>query len=127
MNNYFESITEACDELDRQGNEYIDRFDFIPNDEICKRIWNAANKIFKDSGEEWNLVPEWVANTMDGWMPYANIPRNGSLFFSLGFSCVSQDAHLRNLLEIAEGRETKWLDFDCLVDKDELHKQLDLA
>jgi hypothetical protein len=115
--NYFEAITHRCSELDTLGANYLNSFEFLPNDEVCQQIFKIAKSIFTKAGEDWEAVPEWVASTMDGWMPYASVPQNGSLYFSLGFSCVSQDAHLRNLLERAKGTETKELDFEVVADK----------
>lgn len=128
--NYFEALSAECDKLTEKANEYLSRLPFMPNDKVAERLWEIAIEIGKKNGlktEEnylvfkdlnWEILPEWVANTLDGWLPYGDIPRNGSLHFSLGFSSASQDAHLRNLLEIAEGRETNELDFPVVVPKD---------
>ena len=69
-----------------------------------ERIHKAAFELFKISGENWDAIPDWAATVVEGGMPYYGVPRNGSLKFTLGFSVVSQEAHLRNLLERAEGR-----------------------
>lgn len=117
---YFAAIRERADQITKMAQEYLDRLEFLPNDVVMDRIWQAAQKIFEANGGDngdWTKLPEWVANTMDGWMPYSGVPRNGSLHFSLGFSPTSQDAHLRNLLEIVEGRETEELDFPVVAEK----------
>jgi len=115
---YFQAIAFRVEEIDRLANAYLSKFDFLSNDQIMERVHTAAWKIFKEHNEDWNSVPEWVASTCDGWMPYASVSRNGSIYHALAFSMPSQDAHLRNLLEIAEGRETKELDFPVMAEKD---------
>jgi hypothetical protein len=120
--NYFDAIKRRTEELDVLGQAYLNKFDFLPNDQICDRIWAAAKKIFLDKNEDFDSCPWWVAQTIDYCLPYSTIPKNGSIYFSLGFSSVSQDAHLRNLLEIAEGRETMELDFEVLAKKEIVEK-----
>lgn len=120
--NYFDAIKKRTEELDLLGQNYLNKFDFLPNDQICERIWTAAKKMFSDKKEDFDSCPWWVAQTMDYCLPYSTIPKNGSIYFSLGFSSVSQDAHLRNLLEIAEGRETTELDFEVLAKKEIVEK-----
>lgn len=115
--NYFQELVSGCDELDRKGQAYLDSLPFLPNDEVKQRIHNKAVEIFNAANEDWDAVPEWVSQTMDGHIPYGVLPTNGSLYFAMAFSVVSMEAHLRNLLEIAEGRETKELDFPVIVPK----------
>lgn len=117
MSNYFQIIAEECSKLDILAQEYLDRFEFLPNDQICDRIYQRARAIFIENNEDFDKVPDWVASIMDGWFPYTSKGKNGSLYYSLGYSVVSQDAHLRNLLERAEGREEKELEFPVAVDK----------
>lgn len=113
--NYFEQLTKRCNQLNEKGNAYLDTLPFLPNDEVCDRIYKAAQRIFQEANEDWESIPDWVASAMDGWIPYAALPKNGSLHYSLGWAVASQDAHLRNLLERAEGRETKELNFPVLA------------
>lgn len=119
MTTLFVDLAERAAELDSLGQAYLDSLPFVSNEEICERVWKRANEVFAAAGEDWEAVPEWVANTMDGYIPYSQIPRNGSLHFSLGFSVVSLEAHLRNLLEIAEGRTSVELDFPVLAEMPE--------
>lgn len=116
--NYFQAIAFRVEQIDELANAYLKKFEFLPNDQIMDRIHAAAYKIFKDKNEDWGAVPDWVSSTMDGWMPYTPGSRNGSLYHSIALSLPSQDAHLRNLLEIAEGRETKELDFPIMAEED---------
>lgn len=131
--NYFKEISDRCDEITEKASKYLEGLPFIPNDEVVERIWKKALEIgekhgltYNESGSilfenlKWENLPEWAASSLDGWVPYSVIPKNGSIYFSLAFSVVSQEAHLRNLLEIVEGRETKELDFPVIVPKKEL-------
>ncbi len=117
---YFKAIAYRVGQIDTLAHEYLNTFEFFPNDAICERIWNAALSKFEGSTKKWDdeTLPEWVLLTMDGRMPYACESRNGSLFYSLAFSPASRDAHLRNLLEIAEGRTAKELEFPVMAEKE---------
>lgn len=114
--NIFKLIIQRCEELDRLGNAYLDTLPFLTNDEMCQRIWVKAHEIYKAANEDSDAVPDWVLTTVDGCVPYSQPPRNGSLRYLLGYSLASNDAHLRNLLEIAEGRTTKELDFPVVAE-----------
>lgn len=119
--NYFSKISEGCDKLTEIGQTYLDSLPFIPSGEAAERIWNKARSIFDSLGgdekawEDENL-PQWVADTMDWAVPYTQIPRNGSLHYSLGWSVVAQEANLRALLEYVEGREPEQRKFQMLAD-----------
>lgn len=116
---YFQALIAECSELDRLAQEYLDTLEFLPNDEVCQRIWDKAKEIWNANGASYDSpdIPDWVKDTFDGCIPYTGLSRNGSLFYSLGFSVVSQDAHLRNLMERVEGRTDKELDFPLVVDE----------
>lgn len=124
---YFEIMKNGVAELDKKANEYLSDKEFISNDEILERLWKYCLELFYANGGEkdqsgildfenlnWENLPWWARSALDGHLPYSSIPENGSLNFSLGFSSASFDAHLRNLFEIAEGRENKELDFPFL-------------
>lgn len=115
---YFRAITEECEILNEKAQHYLDQLPFMDNKSVIRRIMDIAYNIFEKHGKDWDAVPDWVATTIDHAVPYSCIPKNGSLHYALGYSVVSQDAHLRNLLEIAEGRETKELDFPVVVPND---------
>ena len=108
---YFGLLSWKCDRLTEKAQKYLDSLPPISNDDCIQGIWEKAQEIFAKNDEDFDKVPWWVADTMDYHMPYTNIPKDGSLGFSFGFSIVSFEAHLRNLLEIAQNRETKELDF----------------
>jgi len=113
--NLFDQIRKEAEELDRKAKEYLDSVPFMSTDRCMRKIYIKAKQIFDESGEDWENIPEWVALTMDGWMPYSTIPNNGSIGFSLGFSVLAMEANLRHLVEIAEGRTDKELDLDVLA------------
>lgn len=120
--NYFEAISFRCSQIDDLASNYLSRLPFLSNEEVLDRLWVKACEIWESNGKEFNQKsPEWVENWMDGWPPYST-PNNGSLYFSLGWSLVSQDAHLRNLLERAEGREKEELNFPILAEKEVVDK-----
>jgi hypothetical protein len=112
--NYFAAISARCAELNEAGQRYLDQFDFIPNDEILQRIWDKAWEIDAQPGEN----PEWVDMTCDNCIPFGSVPNNGSIYYSLGWAETANDACLRNLLEIAEGRTTEELDLATLAEKE---------
>ena len=116
--NYFAAISKRAKELDALGQAYLDKLPFMDNEAICKRLHDIAWEI--DASDQEN--PDWVWSTTEGSIPYGGIPRNGSLYFSLGFAMVANDACLRNLLEIAEGRETEELDL-AIVSEEEIVKK----
>jgi len=111
---YFEAIKHRADELNLQGRQYLDRLPFMHNEAVCERLWEIAQAIDAAPGEN----PDWVDSAMDGWIPFSTLPRNGSLYFALGYAMVAQDARLRNLLEVAEGRETEELDLATLAEQE---------
>lgn len=111
--NYFAAISRRADELNQLGEKYLQKLPFMSNHKICKRLWAIAAKI--DKSTETN--PDWVDSTLDHSIPFASPPRNGSLYFSLGFAITAQDAKLRNLLEVAEGRDSE-LNLAVLAEKD---------
>ncbi len=117
--NYFAAIKFRCEEIDALAQTYLDKFQFMSNGDILQRLWEIAKFQFKTKcNDDWDKIdalPEWMGNFLDGWTPYAP-SKNGSLYYSLGYSVVSADAHLRNLLERTEGRETKELDFPILTE-----------
>jgi hypothetical protein len=114
---YFKAIEIRIAEIDRLAEDYLNKFEFIPNPDIINRLFDIATNLFEKSGKNWNAIPEWAANMLDGWIPYAP-SKNGSLYYALGWSCLSADAHLRNLLERVEGREINELDFPVLAEKE---------
>jgi len=118
--NCFAAISFRCQQIDALAQAYLDKLEFMSNDAVLERLFEIAKKMFKEKcNDDWNQcdkIPDWASNFLEGWTPYAP-SRNGSLYYSLGVSVVSTDAHLRNLLERAEGRETKELDFPILAER----------
>ena len=93
--NYFEAISHRADELNVEGQSYLDRLPFMDNEAVCERLYELAVEIDEQPGEN----PDWVDSTLDGHIPFGSVPRNGSLFFTMGFAVSANDARLRNLLE----------------------------
>lgn len=122
--NLFARLAEECAKLDEKGQAYLDRFEFLTVSQMADRVWDATAKAYHERGVnasgDWSAMPDWAQCGMleDGIVPYTEPPRNGSLHVLLGYSMVSAEAHLRNLLERAEGRETAPLDFGILVPLD---------
>jgi len=121
--NYFNAIIKRADELNQQAQEYLDGLELISNLECIERIDKKAQEIWdeakKQYGEDvWDHVPSWVADIMDCWFPYTNVPKDGSIYFSLGFSPVALDANLRKLLEHAEGRTENIDPFPLVAEKE---------
>lgn len=127
---YFTAISHRCNQLTEISQAYLDKLPFIPNDEVMERIWNAAQKYEAelDADIDWDSVPEWAARTLDGWMPYSQEPRNGSIYFALGYSVVAQEANLRRLLEYVEGGTDTFEPTTCLAEEEIVKElcQLDL-
>ena len=122
--NYFEELARRAELLSDRGQEYLDGFSFMANEKIISAV---VDKIYSKYGlpEEfivwqsfdWNQATGLEQSILDGWFPYAGIPKNGSLRFSLGFSPVANDANLRNVYEhIVNG--AKLLDLPIIADVD---------
>lgn len=119
---YFSAIVKRANELEELGKEYLSPLPFIPNEDVGDRIYNAVLKIW-DKTEDKDSLPDWIHTAYyDGYIPYGIECRNGSIYYSLGFSPTAKDAKLRNLLEIVEGREEKELDFSCVAEKEIVEK-----
>lgn len=127
--NYFAAIVFRVNQIDELAQTYLDKFEFMSNDQVMDRLWIFAKQEWKDKcNSDWetfnenpNCVPDWISNWMDGWVPFAP-PSLGSLYDSLAYSTVSMDAHMRNLLERCEGRETKALDFPIMAENHIVNK-----
>lgn len=122
--NYFEFILNESEKLTQKGNEYLEKLPLMHNDEVAKKIYEHAKRIYDEKGDEGS--PDWVLEALDGYIPYYAIPKNGSLYFTFAFSPSAQEAKLRNFLEVLEGRECDFLDFDCIVSKELVHKHFNL-
>lgn len=123
MSDYFKQLVAGAETLDAKADAYMASKPFLPNDEVIDRIWAVCLRLFKEHGGRyegdtmvfadlaWDDLPWWAAQSLDGWMPFVGESKNGSLAYALGHSAASRDAHLRNIMEIAEGRETEELTF----------------
>ena len=113
--NIFQELVNKANELDRKGQEYLDKLPFIKSEDIAERIHQIGLEIYRKNNEDLDKCPDWIMDLFDGCVPYYGVPRNGSLAFMMGYSPAAQDALLRNFLEVLEGRETELLDFKCIA------------
>ncbi len=113
--NYFEALNKEVEKLDALSNSYMNGKTFIPSDEMAGRVYVRAEQLFDEAKGDWDKLPWWASEALDGWVPFTPVDRPGSLFRTLSLSVAARDARLRNLLEIAEGRETQELDFPVRV------------
>lgn len=118
---YFAELVSSCKVLDTLAQGYLDQFEFMSTDDMCRQICSKCYEIFYAHNEEFGVVPELYRDELemivDGCMPYlAYALKPGSLKKSLGLSIVSVDAHLRNLLERLEGRTDCKLAFGIEVE-----------
>ncbi len=121
--NYILAIKHRADELNEMGHKYLDPLPFMDNHVIIARLFDIARQIDASPGEN----PEWVDQAMDGHIPYAARPRNGSLYMALGTAIVAKDALLRNFLEVQEGREENLLTFRCVAEQEVVDKYSDFS
>lgn len=103
--NCFSYLPKLSNELTIYGNEYLERFnDGKSNADLIEDVWQVVSK-FTDVEIESHPERDLIDEILDGWMPYTQIPRNGSLWFSLGFSVVAMEANLRMMREYFIGSE----------------------
>ena len=127
---YFKELARIAKELDRLGLEYLAGLPEMDDDEVAERLWNTIHSRYKDPIDWDNLPAWWYGEVLDYHVPYYGSPVRGSLGHSLGMSLVSRSAHLRNLLEQTEGRESESLSFPvcaCNVCNPEGHVEFDAA
>ena len=113
---YFDAIAARVSELNTISQTYLDKFEFIPSDEIADRIWVRAWQIFEVYNKDFDCCPKLAADIIDNGVPFCSPSKRGSLFDLLALSIVSKDAHLRNLLERIEGRTTETLPFPIMAE-----------
>ena len=120
---YFSAIKRRADELNEEGKKYLSNLPFMSNQDVLDKLWKIANE--KYDYDRWcksfDNCPWWVDAIFDGLAPYGEC-NNGSLYYMLGRAVVAEDALLRNLLEIAEGRESKELELCCVAEKEIVDK-----
>ncbi len=110
---YSEAIKRRADYLNTLGAAYLARLPFLDNQTVLERLWESTN-LREERGD---ALQDWEESFLDGWIPYAP-SSNGSLYYSLRRAEISCDAHLRNLLEVSEGRERDYLPFAAVAEKD---------
>jgi len=118
---YFKQISENCETLSDIADNYLKSLPYIDNDSCIKRIWDWACSQMESDGTGYfifNGKNDFAEQIVDSGVPYSEIPTNGSLRYSLGWSVTAQEANLRSLLEFVEGRQSEWTLFECLADGD---------
>jgi len=102
---YFRELTRRCDELGETAEAYLAELPDLGLSccEMAQRIWLIAQERLA-AAPEGTDHPWWVESISEGHMPFVGTPDRASLAVHMGFSIEAQEAHLRNLLEIAEGR-----------------------
>ncbi len=107
---YFTDLVNASKELDKLAAPYCEnRPDWSLEDiagENCKLAWKWVkdNNIDLDKAEDWDKMPEIIANIVDGWVPFSSPSNNGSLNYTLGLSLVSLEAHAWALYDYLSGK-----------------------
>lgn len=113
--NIFQELVRKAGELDKKGQQYLDKLPFMKTDDVAERIHKIGLEIYKKNNEDVDKCPDWISDLLDGCIPYYGVPTNGSLAFKMGYSPTAQDALLRNFLEVLEKRETEFLNFKCIA------------
>lgn len=121
---YFKRISDECTKLSETAQKYLDKLEFIDSELCCRKIWDwACSQMDEDERGYFvfNGKNELAEYIVDSGIPFSEMPSNGSLHYSLGWSIVAQDANLRSLLEFVEGRQKEWVKFECLVDLEKIN------
>ena len=118
---YFSQLASEAENLSALAQKYLDQFQFMSTEDMMEKIYNNCWRIFKESGEDFEKIPEQFQDAVncviDGAMPYYTTAMEpGSLNKTIGLSLVSVDAHLRNLLERLEGRTNEKLNFGIIAE-----------
>lgn len=122
---YLKDLVDECNKLSDIAQEYLSKFehDNKSMEDLSKEIWNAAwDRVYKlgftdknwwDCGDE---DATWIIDM--GCSPHTNIPRNGSLRYTLGYSIAAQSANLRAYYEhFVNGKEL--ITFKTVAGEDE--------
>jgi hypothetical protein len=119
--NYFQQIIDECNKLDDLAEEFLKNRKGC-YDKSTVDVWKENTELgyawFKRCGEDFDKVPEVVAQIADGHTPYGPdlIEKNGSIAYSLGLSVVSIDAHAWRLNDFLKGKvDTPDLPFGILA------------
>lgn len=104
MKNYFTELAEEVVKLDKLAEPYLKGRPEWSLLDIAEKNYELGMEWFKRCGEDFDKVPEVVANIADGWVPFSSPSKNGSIAYSLGLSLKSLEAHAWNLYDFLSGK-----------------------
>ena len=114
--NYFVQLSKENGRISLLAEQFLSDYEFVPNDILATEIHIKAWAIFKEHGENWETIPEWVADVVDWAVPYTTPSNNGSIGYLLGYSSASNDAHLRAYYENVINGSDIDLDFPVVAE-----------
>lgn len=127
---YLTDLVDECNKLSAIAQEYLAQFDDNKSmGDLAQDIWDKAwEKLGQQGFTEhnwWDCEDDEVTHMIDiGDAPYATMPRNGSLRYTLGWSIVAQEANLRAFHEyFVNGKEL--IKFKMLAGEDVRDKDID--
>lgn len=114
---YFQALQKRVEELDKLAQPYLENRPQWSMMDLAAEMHKLAWKIFEENGCDFEKVDEYVANIVDGHIPFCFPSRNGSIKYALGLSLASQEAHAWNLYDYLQGKVDKpELDFEIVAD-----------
>lgn len=117
---YFQLLLNRVEQLDRLAAPYLSNRPDKSLEELWIENTRLGYKWFKEANEDWDAVPEVVANIADGHTPFGpDRQRNGSLRYALGLSLQSLEAHAWQLNDFLRRKTTESeLPFEIVADVD---------
>lgn len=98
MSSYFADVASRVEELNKLAEPYLANRPDKSLEELWFENTQLGLKWFQDSDEDWDSVPEVIANIADGHTPFGpDYLKPGSLLKTLGLSLASLEAHAWNL------------------------------
>ena len=116
--NYFEDVKNRVAELDALAAPYLKGRPNKSLRDLHRENTELGYKWFEEAGEDWNKVPEAVAQIADGSTPYGEdfIHSSGSLLHSIGMSLDSLEAHAWQLNDFLKHKtDTPELPFEIVA------------
>jgi len=111
----FQQIIDECHKLNDLSDKYLEERAKIKDrdhrdSKSVKQLWIDNTELglawFKRCGEDFDKVPEVVANIANGHTPYGPgvVKANGTISYILGLSVVSMEAHAWRLNDFLLGK-----------------------
>jgi len=110
----FSYLEKFVEEIDKAAEKFLSQFEFVPSDDMAQDIWSRAIALYKNNDESFDNLPDWACDVLDCGVPYCGT-NNGSLWYALGYSVISQDAHLRCFWENIKNDTNYILPFPVVV------------